>query len=121
MDHREVFDEYLQRRYNLLASFVAKMNVQLAEAAQNIEIEPVIHPFMVTDDAAELQMWQNANGGGAVCSLRTSVQGAQHITGVNDVDQEVELIESETAAKNSFSLSEPTDMMDDDQQTNEGE
>lgn len=112
MDHREVFDEYLQRRYNLLAAFVGRMDVNLHEAAQSIEIEPEIHPFMVTDDAAELQQWQNANGGSPVCSLRTSVQGAQHITGVADVDAEVKAIEDETAAKNSFSIAEPTDLMD---------
>lgn len=112
LDHREVFDEYLQRRYNLLSAFVGKMDVTLEDAADQIEIEPEIHPFVVTDDAAELQMWQNGNGGNAVMSLRTSVQGAAHITGVADVDKELEAIQEETDARNAFSLSEPTDIMD---------
>lgn len=112
LDHREVFDDYLQRRYNLLAAFVGKMDVKLQDAAEQIEIEPEIHPFIITDDASELQMWQNGNGGNAVMSLRTSVQGAAHITGVSDVDKEVEAIQKENDAKNAFSISEPTDIMD---------
>lgn len=111
LDDREIFDEYLQRRYNLLAAFVGKMDVTLAEAADQIEIEPEIHPFVVTDDAAELQMWQNGNGGNPVMSLRTSVQGAAHITGVDDVEREIEAIQEEVDSRNAFSLSEPTDIM----------
>lgn len=111
LDHREVFDDYLQRRYNLLSAFVGQMDVTLRDAADQIEIEPEIHPFVVTDDAAELQMWQNGNGGNAVMSLRTSVQGAAHITGVADVDKEIEAIQEEADARNAFSLSEPTDII----------
>lgn len=113
LDHREVFDEYLERRYNVIKAFIGQMDVNnLKEAAENLVTEPEIRPFMITDDAAEIDMWVNASGGQAIVSQETAVRRSAELTGVTDPKAETEAIKAENAAKSAFSLSEPTDLLD---------
>lgn len=62
-DHQEVLDDYLQRRINIKKAFIGKLNVSLAQAAEDLFVEPEIIPYMITDEAAEIKIWSDACGG----------------------------------------------------------
>lgn len=104
-DHQEVFDEYLQRRLNVIKAFISKFNVSLEEASNNLMIEPSIIPYMIKDEAAELKIWMDANGGNAVMSQKASFQKAGMTT---DTDADFEQYNTEQTAKQSFNVFEPT-------------
>jgi SPP1 family phage portal protein len=104
-DHQEVFDEYLQRRLNVVKAFIGKFNTSLATDADNLMVEPVITPYMVKDEAAELKIWSDANGGNAVMSQKASFQKAGL---TSDPDADYEQYQSEQSAANSFTFNEPT-------------
>lgn len=108
-DHQEVFDEYLQRRINVVKAFIGKFNTKLATDAENLMIEPIIKPYMVVDEAAEMKIWQDANGGSPVISQRASFKKA-NLTADTDADYEQFLIEQDAATQrqNSFIINEPT-------------
>ena len=113
LDHREVFDEYLERRYNVIKAFIGQMDVNgLKDAADSLITEPEIRPFMITDDAAEIDMWVNASGGQAIVSQETAIRRSSELTGVTDPKAEAETINAENKAKSTFNLAEPTDLLD---------
>jgi SPP1 family phage portal protein len=104
-DHQEVFDEYLQRRISIVKAYVGKFNTQLESEAENLQIEPVITPYIIKDEAAEIKIWQDANGGNAVMSQKASFQKAAM---TSDTDADFEQYKTEQTEKNSFSFNEPT-------------
>lgn len=104
-DHQEVFDEYLQRRLNIIKAFIGKFNVQLGEAASNLQVEPIITPYMIKDEAAEIKIWTDANGGNPVMSQKASFIKAAMTT---DPEADFEQYNTEQTAKNSFNMFEPT-------------
>ena len=104
-DHQEVFDEYLQRRINIIKAFIGKFNTKLASEAEDMQIEPVITPYMIRDKAAELKIWQDANGGNPVISQKASFQKAGL---TNDPDADFEQYQTEQDKSNAFTLNEPT-------------
>lgn len=110
-DHQEVFDEYLQRRVNIIKAYVGEMNKKLQQAAEDMMIEPVITPYILRDEAAELKIWSDANGGQAVISQRESFRKA-NLTQDPDEDYKQWLAEQEaaTARNNSFVMGEPTNV-----------
>ena len=104
-EHQEVFDEYLQRRYSLIKAFIGKFNTTLESAANNLMIEPIITPYMIIDEAEEIKIWQDANGGNPVMSQKASFKKAG-LTGDTDADYQQYL--QEQSQKNQFTLNEPT-------------
>lgn len=104
-DHQEVFDEYLQRRINIIKAFIGKFNTKLANDADNLMVEPIITPYMLIDELAEIKIWTEANGGNPVMSQKASFDKAGL---TNDSEADFEQYNSEQTAKNTFSLSEPT-------------
>lgn len=106
-DHQEVFDEYLQRRVNVVKAFIGKFNTGLGKDADNLMIEPDITPYIVKDEAAELKIWMDANGGNAVMSQKASFLRAGMTT---DPEQDYVQYESEQSSKSMFTLGEPTDV-----------
>lgn len=103
-DKREIFDEYLQRRVNIILAYIAQMNISLAEECNNIEIEPEIVPYMITSDIDELNYWLTANGNNPVISQEESVEKA----GLSkDVKKTMQLLNDETSSRNSFVIGEP--------------
>jgi len=105
-EHQEVFDEYLQRRINVIKAFVANFNVKLKGEAEDMQIEPVITPYMIVDEAAELKIWQDANGGNPVISQKASF-GKAGLT--QDTEADFEQYQNEQNARNSFVIGEPTE------------
>jgi SPP1 family phage portal protein len=108
-DHQEVFDEYLQRRINVVKAYIGKFNTKLATDAENLFVEPVITPYIIRDEAAELKIWSDANGGNAVMSQKASFQKAGMTQDPDsDYDQYLKEQDSATSRQNSFALNEPT-------------
>jgi SPP1 family phage portal protein len=104
-DHQEVFDEYLQRRINLIKAYIGEFNKALKPEADNLIIEPIITPYMIKDEAAELKIWSDANGGEAVISQKASFAKAGL---TSDPDADYLQYQDEQSGKNTFSLNEPT-------------
>jgi len=104
-DHQEVFDEYLQRRINIVKAFIGKMNTQLASDAENLILEPIITPYMIVDEAAEIKIWQDANGGNPVMSQKASFMKASL---TSDPEKDFDQYKKEEGEKSAFTLNEPT-------------
>lgn len=104
-DHQEVFDEYLQRRINVIKAFIGKFNTKLASEADNLMVEPVITPYMIVDELSEIKIWTEANGGSPVMSQKASFEKAGL---TNDAEADFNQYNAEQSAKNSFLLNEPT-------------
>lgn len=99
-----VFDDYLQRRINIILEYIRQMNQSLASTCDTIEIEPEIVPYMITSDIDELTYWMTANGNKPVISQEESVVMA----GVsNNPDVTLEKLAEESANENSFTIGEP--------------
>ena len=104
-DHREVLDEYLQRRINIIKAYVGKFKTDLAKATSDLVIEPVIVPYMLVNEADEIKIWQDANGGNPLISQRASFQKAGL---TSDPDADYEAYKKEESSKMSFDVFEPT-------------
>nr|DAD88312.1 MAG TPA: portal protein [Siphoviridae sp. ctnks32] len=103
-DKKEVFDGYLQRRVNVIKTFIGQFNTDLEEDADLLEIEPEITPYMLTNELDEINMWLAANGNKPLVSQKASVKGA-NLT--QDPEKDFEQIQEEASAENSFSIGEP--------------
>lgn len=104
MDKKEIFDDYLQRRVNVLLAYIAQFNTSLASACDEIEIEPEITPYILTSEIDDLNYWLTANGNKPVISQEESVEKAG-LSG--DVQKTMEKIKEQTTTENSFMVGEP--------------
>jgi SPP1 family phage portal protein len=104
-DHQEVFDQYLQRRINIIKSFIGTFNTKYESDAENLMVEPVITPYMIIDKAAEMKIWSDANGGNAIISQEASFIKAGL---TNDPESDFKTYQNEQNSNNQFSLNEPT-------------
>lgn len=94
-EKREVFDEYLERRLNIIKAFVSKLNTKLAKAVSSIEIESEIVPYIINDLSTLIKNLVEANGGKAVLSQKTSVD---RLGLVADSEEEYKQIQEEEKA-----------------------
>jgi len=104
-DKREIFDDYLQRRANVIKAYIGKFNTALEAECEMMEIEPEITPYMLTNEIDEINMWLAANGNKPLVSQKASVKGA-NLT--QDPDKDYEQIQSESAANSYVDMFEPT-------------
>ncbi len=103
-DKREIFDEYLQRRVNVILAYIGKMNTALEKDCETIVIEPELVPYMLTNELDELNYWLTANGNKPVISQEESVERA----GISkDVQGTMAKIKEQHASENSFIIGEP--------------
>ena len=72
-EKREIFDEYLERRLNIVKAFLGKLNTGLAKALSTIEIESEIVPYIINDLSTLISNLVEANGGKPILSQKTSV------------------------------------------------
>lgn len=105
-DKREIFDEYLQRRINVIKAFVGQFNTKLASDCEELEIEPEITPYMLTSEIDEINKWLAANGNKPLISQKQSIKNAALTT---DPDADFEQIQEETSRDNTFVIGEPTE------------
>ena len=91
-DKRKIFDSFLARRVSILKSYLALAGPkEYSAAAETLEIEPEIQPFMIDDQAALIEMLGSAISSGTL-SKKTGI--AQ--TGlVDDAEAEYEQIQAE--------------------------
>ena len=107
-DKCEIFNEYLQRRINILKAFLKQANRQQegwGEATDSVIIEPIITPYIIEDEQSKINILTAANGNKQLASRRATVQ---RLGWADDVAAEVKAIEDEEAAENSFTQGEPT-------------
>lgn len=96
-DKCEVFNDYLQRRINVVKAYLKEANRKTegwAEAADQLIIEPVITPYIIEDEQSKLNILTTANGGKALASRKTTVQ---RLGWADDADAEIAQIEAEDA------------------------
>lgn len=91
MDKLEIFDDYLERRFNILKTFVGKLNKDLEAEAEEIELTPEVVPFMVDDDKDTIDNLVTARAG-KIISRKTAVTLNPL---VKDPDAELEQLEIE--------------------------
>lgn len=105
-DKKEIFDDYLQRRINILLAYTGQFNTTLGNACEEIEIEPEITPYILTSELDDLNYWLTANGNKPVISQEESVEMAG-LSG--NAKATMEKINNETSRDNSFMIGEPID------------
>ena len=88
----------------MIKAFIGQFNMELESAAEMLEIEPEITPYMLTNEIDDINMWLAANGNKPLVSQKASVKGA-NLT--QDPDSDFEQIQEEANAENSFSIGEP--------------
>ncbi len=103
-DKKEIFDDYLQRRVNVIKAYIGKFNTTLEAECEEIEIEPEITPYMLTNEIDEINMWLAANGNKPLVSQKQSVKSANLS---QDPDADFEQIQEELSHENSFIIGEP--------------
>lgn len=103
-DKREIFDDYLQRRVNVILAYIGKMNTSWESECDNILIEPEIVPYMLTNEREELEYWMTANGNKPVVSQEESVEKA----GLSkDTALTMQKLKEQSELDNSFIMGEP--------------
>lgn len=103
-DKGEIFDDYLQRRVNVILAYIGQINTTLEKDCENIIVEPELVPYMLVDELEELNYWLTANGNKPVISQEESVEGA----GISkNVEATMQKIKDQTANENSFTVGEP--------------
>lgn len=105
-DKREIFDEYLQRRANIIKAYLGEMNQSWKDTIDGIDITPEIVPYMLKSDTDEINKWLTANGNKPLVSHRESVK----LAGLSDdPESDFEQIQSEQESENYFETGEPVD------------
>lgn len=103
-DKKEIFDDYLQRRVNILLAYIGQMNTAWEKDCDTIVIEPELVPYMLTSEIDELNYWLTANGNKPVISQEESVEKA----GISkDVNLTMQKLKDQAATDNSFMIGEP--------------
>lgn len=103
-DKCEIFDDYLQRRVNVLLAYIGKMNDSLSKDCETVIIEPEIVPYMITSDIDDLNYWMTANGNKPVVSQEESIVGV----GLSkNPEQTLKKLEEQANRDNSFIIGEP--------------
>ena len=103
-DKKEIFDDYLPRRANVIKAYIGQFNNTLEEEAENLDISPELTPYMLVDELNELNYWLTANGNKPVISQEESVERA----GVSlNPESTMEKLNEQSARDNSFEMGEP--------------
>lgn len=105
-DKAEIFNDYLQRRVNLILAFLGRANVaKWSTSAPAMIVEPSITPYIIEDDLSKINILQAANGGKQIASRRATIQ---RLGWAEDPDAEEAAIQAEEEADASYLEGEPT-------------
>lgn len=85
--------EFFDRENNVVKAHMKLMYPNLTAAIDSLQVETVITPYQIRDEAERINNLTNATGGKAIMSQRTAVQNLGY---VDDVDAELEQIKSES-------------------------
>lgn len=103
-DKREIFDDFLQRRVNVILAYIGQFNTSLDAACEETEIEPEVQPYMITSDIDDLNYWLTANGNQPVLSQEESIE---RVGLSKNPAETLKKIQEESSRNNSFSIGEP--------------
>lgn len=93
-DESGIWLELFDREINVIRAFMKKMYPSLAAAIDSLQVEVVITPYQIRDEAERISNLSNATGGKPIMSQRTAVQNLGY---VDDIDKEMELIAQESS------------------------
>ena len=99
-DESGLWYEVFYREINVVKAFMKKMYPGLAKEIDSLNVEVVITPYQIQDEAEKVNIYTNATGK-QVMSQRTAIERLGY---VDDVDVEIGLIQEENMAE----LGEPT-------------
>ena len=91
-DESEIYEEMFEREFSIIKAFLGKMNTKWKSTIEDLEIEPMITPFMINDQKTMVETLVVANGNKPVMSQKTSVKLAGL---VENTDEEYDQIKSE--------------------------
>lgn len=94
LDESGIWEEAFDREINVVRAFMKKAYPSLASAIDSLQVEATIVPFQINDNAERISNLSNATGGKPIMSQRTAVQ---ELALVDDIDEELRLIEEESA------------------------
>lgn len=103
LEKREIFDEYLQRRVNLIKTFVGTLDLTLKPVASKLRIVPEIQPFIINNIKDLIDMLSTAVQSG----IMSRKQAVTLLNMVDDVDAEIEQIEKEEKGRNATDILQP--------------
>lgn len=92
-DESGIWLEFFDRELNVVRAFMKKMFPGLAGAIDSLQVEVVITPYQIRDEAERIANLTNATGGKAIMSQETAVR---NLGCVDDVDAELERIREES-------------------------
>lgn len=104
----EIYDEYLQRRINILLAYLSAMNStdsEFVNKCKSVIITPSINPYMLNDESTTIAELQSATGNKAIMSRRTAVQ---RLNMTSDIDAELEQIQADEEQASMADLMTPT-------------
>lgn len=106
-EKKSIVVEYLNRRMNIIKSFLGAMNVTWKGKINQVETDCDITPYMIDDLKSQVEIALLANGNNPIVSQKTSVK-LSGLVDENDVDSEIAQINAEEKLRNTYDLSEPT-------------
>lgn len=92
-DESGIWLEFFDREINVVRAFMKKMYPSLASAIDSLQVEVVITPYQIRDEAERINNLSSATGGKPIMSQRTAVSNLGY---VDDVDEELAQIAKET-------------------------
>lgn len=92
-DESGIWLEFFDREINVIRAFMKKMFPRLAAAIDALQVEVIITPYQIRDEAERISNLTNATGGKPIMSQKTAIANLGY---VDDVDAELEQIKSET-------------------------
>ncbi|MCM1440060.1 MAG: phage portal protein [Roseburia sp.] len=92
-DESGIWLEFFDRELNVVRAFMKKMFPRYAAAIDSLQVEVVITPYQIRDEAERISNLSNATGGKPIMSQKTAIANLGY---VDDVDAELEQIKSET-------------------------
>lgn len=104
-DKCEIFDEYLQRRCNIVKAYIGQAWQQAEAAAESLIVKPQIIPYIIEDELSKINILQAANGGKQIASRKETIR---RLGWADDADAEEEAIQAEEDRESSYELGEPT-------------
>lgn len=104
-DKSEIFDEYLQRRCNIVSAYLGQADQKTETAAESLIVQPKITPYIIEDELAKINILQAANGGKQVASQASTVR---RLGWADDPEAELAEIQAEEDREASYTEGEPT-------------
>lgn len=104
-DKAEIFDDYLQRRCNVVNAYLGQADTKTETAAASVIVKPKITPYIVEDELAKINILQAANGGKQISSQKSTIK---RLGWTDDPDAELRDIQTEEDREASYMEGEPT-------------